>query len=187
MNHSLKALLLAACLLLASFSLAAAEVRSGAFTVSPMLGYQMFDSNLDIDDSAVYGLGLGYNINRNWGFELDVRYAPTEADFAGGPDVNVLTVTGNLLYHFQPEQAMVPYLVAGIGGLQYDIDGSGDDEDFIFNWGGGVKYALVQDVDLRLDLRHTVDFRTDNRFKSGDDDVSNNLAATFGLNFQFGK
>ena len=189
MNRSFKALLLAACLLLASFTLAAAEVRPGAFTLSPMIGYQGFDSNLDIDDSAVYGLGLGYNLDRNWGLELDVRYAPTEADFSGGPDVNVWAVTGNVLYHFQPEQALVPYLVGGIGGLQYDIDGTGsDDEDFILNWGGGVKYGLTEYIDLRVDLRHTIDFRSDNSGDNhGDDDVSNNLAATFGLNFQFGQ
>lgn len=173
-------------LVLASFTIASAEVHPGAFTVSPMVGYQGFDSNLDIDDSPVYGLAAGYNLDRNWALELDLRYAPTEADFAGGPDVDVWTVTGNVLYHFQPEQALVPYLVAGIGGLQYDVDGGGDDEDFILNWGGGVKYAIAQDIDLRVDLRHTIDFRTDNRGDSDDDDVSNNLAATFGLNFQFG-
>lgn len=187
MNRSFKALLLAVCLFLASFSLASAAVQPGAFTVSPMVGYQSFDSNLDIDDSAVYGIAAGYNLDRNWAFELDVRYAPTEADFAGGPDVDVWTVTGNVLYHFQPEQTLVPYLVAGIGGLQYDVDGWGEDEDFVFNWGGGIKYALAQDIDLRLDLRHVVDFRTDNRGDADDDDVSNNVAATVGLNFQFGK
>lgn len=188
MNHSFKALLFAACLLLASFSLASAEVRPGAFTLSPMVGYQSFDSNLDIDDSPVYGLAAGYNFDRNWAFELDLRYAPTEADLNGGPDVDVWTVTGNVLYHFQPEQILVPYLVAGLGGLQYDVDGWGDDEDFILNWGGGIKYALSQDIDLRFDLRHVVDFRTDNSGDNhGDDDVSNNVAATFGLNFQFGQ
>lgn len=160
----------------------------GAFTVSPMIGYQGFDSNLDIDDSTVYGLGFGYNFDRNWAVEFDVRFAPTEAEFSGGPDVDVWTATANVLYHFQPEQALVPYLVAGLGGLQYDIDGTGgDDEDFILNWGGGVKYSITKDIDLRLDLRHVIDFRTDNSGDSDDDDSSNNVAATFGLNFQFGK
>ena len=166
-----------------------AEVRTGAFTLSPMVGYQAFDSDLDLDDGMVYGLAVGYNASKNWGLELDLRYAPTEADLSGGPDVDVKTVTGNVLYHFQPEQAFVPYLVAGLGALQYGIDGTGsDDEDFIANWGGGFKYALGQNIDLRLDLRHTIDFRTDNRgSKHGDaGDVANNLAALFGLNFQFG-
>ena len=29
-----------------------AEVRTGAFTLSPMLGYQGFDGDLDLDDGA---------------------------------------------------------------------------------------------------------------------------------------
>jgi outer membrane beta-barrel protein len=167
---------------------ALAEVRTGAFTLSPMAGYQYFESDLELKDSAVYGLALGYNASKNWALELDVRYAPTEADNSGGPDVDALTVTGNVLYHINPEQAFVPYVVAGLGGVQYNIDGtSHDDEDWILNWGVGFKYAVASNVDLRLDLRHTIDFRTDNRLDDhGDNHVANNLAAMFGLNFQFG-
>lgn len=178
--------ILLACFIMFAAASAGAEVRTGAVTLTPMVGYQGFDSNLDIDDSAVYGLALGYNASKNWGLELDMRYAPTEAEDAGGPDVDVWSVTGNVLYHFMPEQAFVPYLAIGLGGLQYDIDGTGgDDEDFIANWGGGFKYAIADSVDLRLDLRHTIDFRTDNSGGDQDDDISNNLAATFGVNFQF--
>ena len=184
-----KLLVLASAVVLLFAAPALSEVRTGAFTLSPMVGYQAFDGDLDLDDGMVYGLAIGYNASKNWGLELDLRYAPTEADLSGGPDVDVKTVTGNVLYHFQPEQAFVPYLVAGLGALQYGIDGTGsDDEDFIANWGGGFKYAVNPDIDLRLDLRHTIDFRTDNRgSKHGDaGDVANNLAAMFGLNFQFG-
>jgi OOP family OmpA-OmpF porin len=177
----------AAVLLLAAPVLA--EVRTGAFTLSPMLGYQGFDSELDLEDGMAYGLAVGYNASKNWALELDVRYVPTEVDMSAGPDVEVWSATANVLYHFTPEQDFVPYLVGGLGGLQYNIDGTGrDDEDFILNWGGGFKYALSRDIDFRLDLRHTVDFRTDNGgSKNTDDgDVANNLSATFGLNFQFG-
>ena len=182
-----KLLVLTTAVVLLFAAPALAEVRTGAFTLSPMAGYQGFDGDLELDDGAAYGVAVGYTASKNWALELDLRYVPTEADMSGGPDVNVLTVTGNVLYHFQPEQAFVPYLVAGLGGLQYDIEDTGRDQDFIANWGGGFKYALGQDVDLRLDLRHTIDFRTDNEgSKQTGEDVSNNLAAMFGLNFQFG-
>ncbi len=185
-----KLLILATAVVLLSAVPALAEVRTGAFTLSPMLGYQGFDGDLDLDDGAAYGVAVGYTASKNWALELDLRYVPTEADLSGGPDVNVLSVTGNVLYHFMPEQAFVPYLVGGLGGLQYEIDGTGsDDEDFIFNWGGGFKYAVNPDIDLRLDLRHTIDFRSDNRGSDNGHsagDVANNLAAMFGLNFQFG-
>ncbi len=178
-------LLTGATLLLASSAFA--EVRIGAVTLTPMVGYQTFDSNLDLEDSAAYGIALGYTTSKHWALELDVRYIPTEVDQSGGPDVTNLVVTGNLLYHFMPEQAFVPYLLGGLGALQYDIDGTGsDDEDFILNWGGGCKYAITDSVDLRLDLRHVIDFRTDNEGSDQDSDTSNNFAAMLGLNIQFG-
>jgi hypothetical protein len=81
----------------------------------------------------------------------------------------------------------VPYLLAGIGGLQYEVDDNHND-DFIANWGGGFKLAVARDIDLRLDLRHTIDFRTVGG--DGDDvdgsDVVNNVAAMIGVNIQFG-
>jgi OOP family OmpA-OmpF porin len=177
-------LLTAAFLLLTPAALA--EVRIGAVTLTPMVGYQSYDSNLDLEDAAAYGVALGYTASQHWGLELDIRYIPTEVDATGGPDVNNLVVTGNVLYHFMPEQAFVPYLVGGLGALQYDVDGASDDEDFILNWGAGCKYAVSDNVDLRLDLRHLIDFRSDNQGSDHDDDVSNNLAAMFGLNIQLG-
>jgi OOP family OmpA-OmpF porin len=180
--------LLAVAVILFAASPAAAEVRINAFTLSPMIGYQTFDSETDLKDSPVYGLAMGYTTSANWALEFDLRYAPSEIDKSDGPDVKVWTATANVLYHFMPEQAFVPYLVGGIGGLQYNSDESNhDDEDFIANWGGGFKYSIADNIDLRMDLRHVIDFRTDNeaRGQSGSD-VVNNFSASFGLNFQFG-
>lgn len=186
MQRNIKITILAVSLILASVVLASAEVRPGAMTLSPMVGYQWFDGDLELDDAASYGLGIGYNAGTNVGLELDVRYSPTEPEFSGGPDVRVWTATVNLLYHFQPEQDFVPYLLAGLGGMVYDLDEYSDDEDWILNWGGGFKYALSDAVDLRVDVRHVLDFRTDNEFSEQDDDVMNNVSAAVGLNFQFG-
>lgn len=185
MKNIVSFIVVTVCLTALAAATASAEVRPGAFTLSPMVGYQGFDSNLNLDNSAAYGLGLGYNLTRNWAVELDTRYAPTEVDTAGGADVDMLSVTVNALYHFMPEGNFVPYLALGVGGLQYDIDGGGNDEDLIANWGGGFKYSLGQNLDLRLDLRHVIDFRTDHRFNS-QGDTAHNLSAMFGLNFQFG-
>ena len=44
---------------------------------------------------------------------------------------------------------------------------------------------MAETVDLRLDLRNTIDFRTDSQFDKQDDTVSN-FAAMIGLNFQLG-
>lgn len=179
--------LVAVAVILFAASPAVAEVRINAFTLSPMIGYQSFDSDLDLKNKPVYGLAVGYTTSANWALELDLRYAPSEIDKSEGPDVDVYTATANVLYHFMPERTFVPYLVGGIGGQQYDISGAGGDEDFIANWGGGFKYSIADNIDLRMDLRHVIDFRTDNEARGQDgNDVVNNFSASFGLNFQFG-
>jgi OOP family OmpA-OmpF porin len=182
-------LLIAGISLLLSGS-AFAENRSAAFTLTPMAGYHMIDGGMDLDNDAAFGLALGYNINRNWGIETDLRYTPTQTDRSGGNDIDVDIWTLGLgaLYHFQPEEALNPYLAFGAGGMVYDVDGvSGNDEDYMGYWGGGVKYALSDSAALRLDLRHILDYRSDSGFsKQGDTDWRHHMQAMFGVTFQFG-
>jgi OOP family OmpA-OmpF porin len=183
----MKTIILAVCLLMATITAASAEVRSGAFTLTPMIGYQGFDNDLGLEDGMLYGVAIGGNLSSSLGVELDFRYAPADVDAAGGADVDVRSLTLNILHHFTPGSALVPYLLAGIGGIQYDYDGNKND-DFIANWGGGFKLAVARDIDLRFDLRHTIDFRINSggRDHVSGSDVANNFSAMFGVNLQFG-
>lgn len=111
-----------------------------AWTLTPMVGYQVFDGGLDLSDDVSFGLALGYNLTSNWALELDLRYTPSETDFQGmkNQDVDIWTLSGNVLYHFLPEQRLVPYLAAGAGVVIYDADGAdSNDEDYMASWGGG--------------------------------------------------
>jgi OOP family OmpA-OmpF porin len=181
-------------LLIAGFSLlsgsAFAENRSTAFTLTPMAGYHIIDGGMDLDDDVAFGLALGYNINRNWGIEADFRYTPTQTDRSGvsDRDVDIWTLGLGALYHFQPEEALNPYLAFGAGGMVYDLEGaSSDDQDVMGYWGGGVKYALNDAAALRLDLRHILDLRSDNGGSKHDDsDLRHHLQAMLGVTFQFG-
>ncbi|MCM2265139.1 MAG: OmpA family protein [Desulfuromonadales bacterium] len=189
MRHPLKAIVLTGCLLAVTAATAFASVRAGAFTVTPMVGYHAFDGALKLEDSEAFGLAVGYNITENWAIELDGRLVPTKVDMTGGPDIDTWIGTIDALYHFTPEKDFVPYLALGIGALRYDIDAKGDDDDGdpVANWGAGFKYALAENVDLRLDLRHLLDFRLDNDWETQDDNsVRHQFSAMFGLNFQFG-
>lgn len=182
---------LAAMLLLAPSALAGQ--REGAFSLSPMVGYHVFEGDQRMDDSVSYGLALGYNLTKNWSFELDARYTPAETDFTGGnnEDVDVWTGSLNALYHFNPDGAFVPYLVAGFGGMVFEVDNVGgrdDDEDFMLNAGAGIKYFFTEDLALRVDARYVADLHSDRDFDQdpGSDDPDHNLIATAGLYWQFG-
>ena len=176
---------------MAGFSLllsgsALAENKEGSITLTPMVGYHAIDSDLDLDNEASFGLALGYNFNKNWGIEGDVRYTPTQFE-TGSTDVDIWTFGLGALYHFQPEQELNPYLAFGVGALSYDSDASSHgDEDFMGYWGGGVKYAMSDSAALRLDLRHILDYRSDNRGSKHDDsDWANHVQAMLGVTFNF--
>ena len=166
---------------------ALAENREKAVTYSLMAGYHLIDGAMDLDSEVAFGFALGYNFTSNWGIEGDFRYTPTQTD-PGNTDVDIWTFGLGALYHFQPEQQLTPYLTVGGGGLVYDIDGtSSNDEDFMGYWGGGLKYAMNDYAALRLDLRHILDYRSDNRGSKHDDsDWRHHMQAMFGVTFQFG-
>lgn len=173
---------------LACSSSVLAENRGGATTLTPMVGYHMFDSDLELDDAASYGFGVGYNITPQVGIEFDLHYTPTEPEDYSDVDVDVWTFGLSGLYHFQPKEALNPYLALGVGGVVYEVDEvSSNDEDYMLYWGGGFKYAISDNSALRLDLRHVFDYRSDNKFSTdGDSDWASHVLATVGMTFQFG-
>jgi len=164
---------------LCSFALpVAAENQSGAFTLSPMFGGHVFEGNQSLDDSKFWSIGLGYNLTESWA--LEAVYSKTNADSEdpSTTDTEVKTLHLDTLYHFNPQGKLVPYLVAGIGGIYSDPDSGAQKEHFLFNYGAGLKYFILDDlIALRADVRHLVDFP----------EPDNNLQYSAGLLFQLGK
>lgn len=188
MKKASKSLLaaLAAGTLLASPALAG--VREGAFTLTPSIGYHLFEGDQRTDDAVSYGLGFGYNVTKNWGAELELRYAPTDTDNPD-QDINVSSAAINALYHFNPDGALVPYLTAGLGGMYFRAEGADDDDlDAVLNAGAGVKYFVSNDLALRLDARYLLDLHSDRPYDQApdSDDTDHNLIASAGLVWQFG-
>lgn len=168
---------------------AQAGQQEGAFSLSPMVGYHVFDGNQNTDDGFVGGFSLGYNLNKRWAAELEVRYTDSETDVSGGSnaDLEVWSIGANAFYHFNPDGLLVPYLSAGFGVMYFDADGFDTDDDYMMSWGAGSKYFINDDTALRLDLRHVIDFHSDREWdRSGDDDIDHNFIATAGLYWQFG-
>lgn len=152
-----------------------AEVKPGAYTITPFIGGYSFEGDEDIDNDATYGLAAGYNLDSNWGIEMVGNYVKTELDPDTG-DIDVGLLRLDSLYHFMPTQKLVPYIGVGIGAINFDPDNGDDDTDFLANYGAGIKYFINETVALRADVRHIISF----------DKTYNNLMYTLGLAFQFG-
>jgi OOP family OmpA-OmpF porin len=108
---------LAFLLLIAFCTPASAQIRPGAYSLSPFLGGFLFDGNENLKHKPVYGLRGGYDFTKNWGAELVLdyvrtKYQPTDSD------TNVYNYRIEGLYHFMPESKLVPFLAAGIGGMR---------------------------------------------------------------------
>ena len=152
-----------------------AEIRAGAFYLTPQIGGYVFEGNQNLDHSLTYGLGLGYALDNHWAAELTFNLIDAEFDVGPG-DVDGYLLRLDGLYHFSPEKRLVPYLAAGIGGLRLDPDAGGSDSSFLVNGGGGLKYFLTDAIALRGDARYILTF----------DETHNNLIYTFSVDFLFG-
>ena len=174
----LKKVLRLALLLCCFAGSAAAANLPGAFTLSPMIGEHVFEGNQSLDSSSFWGIGLGYNFTENWGIEGFYTKADADAEDASTSDTKVETYHLDALYHFRADKKLVPYLVVGMGAINSSPDHGSDREHFLFNYGAGIKYFVLDDlIALRAEVRHLVDFP----------EPYNNLQYSAGLTFQLGK
>lgn len=137
---------------------AEAANRAGAITLSPMVGAHIFDKNEGFKNSGFIGLNLGYNFTKNWGAELVGTSSRVAKDAVGADDFTYFTGRIDLLYHFRPDERLVPYLAAGIGGalLKHNMPGDTYNQDLLADFGGGIKYFLTDRLALRFDARNVI-------------------------------
>ncbi|GGN28204.1 MULTISPECIES: porin family protein [Marinomonas] len=125
----------------------AAQPEQG-ITVTPSIGYYNADSDRQAGNDTSYSIGVGYQTNS--ALALEAVYLHSDASKRGREnDLDQYRVDG--LYSL-PAFTMVnltPYVAAGVGVM--DVDG--DSTNLLVNAGGGVKYAINSDVDLRADFR----------------------------------
>ena len=156
----------------------AAENQAGALTISPLLGHHVFEGNLSLETSSFWGVGLGYNFNKNWSIEGVYTKADADTEDASTTDTKVETYRLDTLYHFWPDKKLVPYIAVGLGAIYSSPKTSVDRDHLLFNYGVGIKYFILDNlIALRADVRHLVDFP----------EPENSLQYSAGLTFQLGK
>ena len=188
MKHMLYKLLVGLLAVGLTAGAASAENRAGALTISPMYGGYLFegDQNFEDDNTPTFGLGLGYNLTKSFSLEAAVNYID---DFDGRNNQGQVTEVEGLLYrleglyHFMPENALVPYIAVGAGNIALNPEVGRLDDTFGANYGVGVKYYVSEHVAFRIDARHFIAF--DQGLDEGNH-TNNNLLYTAGMHFQIG-
>ena len=136
------------------------------FGISPFYGYRwggdIQDPNTgakyDFKDGPAYGLILDYAPMDYFGrFELLWSRQDTSVDFHGNNGlgnvditIDVVQVGGECEYG---SDRLRGYVSAHIGATHFSSDGHGDDTEFSFGIGAGVKAFLTKNIYLRADLR----------------------------------
>ncbi|MDD2308916.1 MAG: OmpA family protein [Desulfuromonadaceae bacterium] len=155
----------------------AGGIRSDSFNLSAIAGGYSFDGNQHLETRPVIGIRGGYNFTKHFGAEALFDFVSTESTQAGLGDADVYRYGGDLLYHFFPDNNLVPYLAAGYGGITVDRDNGQTLTKGVFDYGPGIKYFLTDDLALRGDFRHLVFHDNETLF---------NYEYTVGITYQFG-
>jgi len=171
---------------------AIATNRAGAGSVTPFIGGYNFDGEEDLDKAILYGLRLGYNFTKNWTLEGVLTFAEPDGNrqyfSVTGPQGAPILVRGDsndakmygykmeILYNFLPDAMIVPFIAAGLGGRYMDWDDRSSDNDFVLDYGAGLKIFFAEDWAVRADIRHV--YVTDENF--------NNVEYGIGLSYFFG-
>lgn len=138
-------------LAVATILASAAMAAHAEFTVSPMIGYQLFDNDLGLEDGTTEGsMALGYRVNPNVG--LEARFGQTDGAVTGGGDARIQNTTLDAYYRFNTAGKIQPYGL--IGGGQARIEAPGQTFDTtIANVAVGAFYQLTDSLALRGELR----------------------------------
>lgn len=150
--------ILTAGTILAMATVASAGNKGGTFSVSPVIGGITFEGDTKLETSPLFGGRLGYNFTDSLGIEALFDYTKTKSRVVDNT-MDFYRYGGDLLYHFMPDNKLVPYVAAGYAGMNLNEVAPGtatDKRKGVFDYGLGAKYFVTEDVAWRADVRHLV-------------------------------
>jgi len=173
--------------LLLMFQFSVCQVYSESITISPFAGIYHFEGNQDIDYDFTFGLGLGYNLNKSIGIETKYTFGRFEfkddTEYSDNEEFDIQMIQLDLLYNLDLfDCKLVPYVAAGFGYMAKDCESLMDEETPFFNYGAGINYFINDNMALRADVRHVLDYNDESN-----NEIFNNLTYTVGFTYLIGK
>lgn len=137
--------------LLASAVLAlpmAASADASKFYLSPVVGIESYENDLNIDSDTVYGLSGLYMFDKHWGAELSyLRSSPDLRDGPGDLDIDQAWLHG--VYSFGRmgyQQAWEPYVKLGVGHALFNPSEGETEGNTEIGAGIGTRFHLTDRV-----------------------------------------
>ena len=163
---------------------ASAEVESKG-ELGAGLGYTSIDSNKSISGSGDTGTAIGvrggYNFTKL--FELEGAIADTTSSDQG-VDIGMNTYMVNAVFNFHPNDAIVPYVLGGLGHTSLSVDtpfGSVSDSSPSYQIAGGSRFffGAKKQAGLRVEIASLME----NTF----DESSTHMDVNVGFVWRFGQ
>jgi len=135
--------------------------QAGTWTATPFLGVSFGTSN-HLDNSLGIGVGVGYDLTSNLGFEGEIGHVFDVVGDNSRVDWSITNVSANVLYHFDVRGRATPYATFGLGWEHSGVDVENPNPaasyvasstEIAYNFGGGVKYRVADRMLVRGDLR----------------------------------
>ncbi len=165
---------------LLSLSCAVALQAEMSYEITPVVGYNSFDSDSSMSDDIVYGIRGAIHMNSLYGYRLgyiradDVKYSPI---VSGKKITNMQRIEADLLVAGEEEYNVVPYFLLGAGYEMLSVQTSKDVSQGFFNGGIGFKYLVTSTVNATLEAKALKKFDTSDL----------DYMVTFGFGYTFGQ
>jgi OOP family OmpA-OmpF porin len=161
-------------------SLAVAQQK---YEISPMIGYNIAEGNLGIEDDGYFTGGVEFQLNTPKSTispEFSIFYSHG-VDYETGGDTSVTRAMFNGVYSFDSFETFTPFVKAGVGLEVLGNEIPSNEDGLFLDAGAGAKVNFTESLALKLETIYMAKLDTDNRGFA-----DSNLLVMVGLTFAFG-
>ncbi len=150
------------------------------YEVTPVIGYNVEEGNLGLDNAVLYGAEFQYNaVESLLKPELSVLYSQNDVENST-LESDILRIALNGVYEYEKIGSLTPLAKIGMGYETINgAHGTQNSDGAFLDAGIGAKIALAKDIALKLEAVYML--------KDGVAFTDNNLLALAGINFSFGE
>lgn len=124
------------------------------YELSAFLGGFDSTNSAKIDESELFGLGFAKKLDKN--LMLNLSYFNSDIDYRDSlEDSKLDVITLNPEYYFMgASENLKPYLTAGIGYARFANEQFDNENDWLVNYGVGLKYLATETLSLKFEGKH---------------------------------
>lgn len=175
----MKKLILIPALLLGSLAMA----QDYQYEISPMVGYNIAEGNLGIDNNGYLVGGLEFQVNSSDSKispELSIYYAPS-VDYSTSGGTDIVRGAFNAVYTYDKVSSIVPFAKAGLGIENFTTNKANNNDRLFIDAGVGAKVTFSDNLALKLEAIYML--KPDSSHAGNAD---SNLLTLVGLTYSFG-